>query len=110
MFDQGEEVALGRIFEVDGVVGITAFEEEFSGREVEAGADFFITVALEAVVDEGVANRLLEEGGAGLHPFGVTRWKLVRAKGEDQEEKSETEKWPTHSKAECLNLVATLHA
>ena len=97
MFDQCEEIALSRVIKVDGIVGVSAFEEELAGRDIEAGADFFVAVALEAVVDEGGADGLLKEGGAGFHAFGVTSRERVRAQGQDEEKESETGRGPTHS-------------
>ena len=67
MADELKEVAFGRIFEVDGVVGLPSFEKEFAGGKVEAGANFFVAVAFEAVLDKGGADGLLEKSRANLH-------------------------------------------
>ena len=75
--DESEEVAFGGVVEVDGVIGFTAFEEEFAGGKVEAGADFFIAMALEAVLDQGGANGRQKKSRSGLHATGVVGRKLI---------------------------------
>lgn len=87
--DESEEEAFGRVVEVDGVIGFTAFEEEFAGGKVEAGAGFFVAVAFEAVLDEGGADRLLEQRNACFHASGMIGGKIFSWSRKGEKESSE---------------------
>jgi len=87
--DEHEEVAFGRVVEVDGIICFAAFEEEFAGGEVEAGAGFFVAVAFEAVFDQGGADGLLEKSDAFLDACGVIGREIFGVCNEIESESSE---------------------
>ncbi len=91
-----EKVALGWLLEIDGVIGFATFEEEFAGGQVETGAGFFVTVALEAVVDQSGADRLLKEVRSCLHSSGVVCRKGVSERRGRKEDEGESVKQFRH--------------